>query len=163
MVSLKINNISTNLTLILQEMVKNQNICKYLNYNQKNPLSQNNLTLPLNSLIMTKIFPYPFDVSTVDEDMSNVRVYYPKGDFTNNQVIENTDVFFDIIVAKNLWLVNDGTSLIRPYEIMKEIYNDFQNKSVSTVGRLKFKRFIHVPVNKSFDCVRLVAEMFTLG
>lgn len=163
--SLKINNISSNLVLIMQEIVNNQTLCKYLNYNQSNPLTQANLTLPANSLIMTKVFPYPFDVKTEQIDISQLRIYYPKGDFGSNQVIENTDIWFDIVVAKSkeLWLVNDGTALIRPYEIMKNIINHFDGKSVSTVGRLKFNRFYHVSVNEKFDCVRLVAEMFTIG
>lgn len=149
----------------MQEIVNNQTICKYLNYNQSNPLTQVNLALPANSLIMTKVFPFPFDTKTEEVDISHLRIYYPKGDFGSNQIIENTDLLFDIVVAKSkeLWLVNDGSSLVRPYEIMKNIINHFDGKSISTVGRLKFKKFIHVSVNEKFDCVRLIAEMFTLG
>lgn len=160
---MRLNLLSPNLVLILQEIVKYQNICKLLYYNTSTPLSSADLTLPANNLILTKIFPYPFNINVVTEDCSQIHVYVPSGDFEDNRVIENINICFDIIVAKNLWLINNnGESLIRPYEIMKELINIF-NKSVSTVGRIYFKRFIHISVNDNFDCVRLIGEMMTLG
>lgn len=147
----------------MKEVTENQTICKYLNYNQSNPLSQADLSIPATPLIMTKIFPYPFDLGTEQSDVSHIRIYYPKGDFGTNQIIENTDILFDIVVAKKLWLVNDESPLIRPYEIMKSLINHFDGRTVSTAGRLRFRRFLHVGVNDKFDCVRVYAEMFTLG
>lgn len=154
--------LSSNLVLILQEIVKNQNICKLLHYNTSTPLSSADITLPANNLILNKIFPYPFNQNVILEDCSQIRVYVPNGYLENNRIIENTDICFDIIVAKNLWLINNnGQSLIRSYEIAKELVNIF-NKNVSTIGRLNFKKFIHISVNDKFDCIRLISEMMTL-
>lgn len=154
---------SPNLILILNKILTNQTTVKYLNYNLKNPLSQPDLTLPANSLMLTKLFPYPFDPTATIEDQVNLRVYYPMGVFQNNEVVQETQVYFDIIVAKSLWLTNDGQASIRAYEIMRQIVNQFHGQTLSTVGILHFHEFIHLNVNSKFDAIRLIANMTTIG
>jgi len=162
---MKLDLLSPNLLLILNQIIRCQNLCKLIYYNQNNPLSQSDLTLPCNNLILTKIFPSPFNINTTLEDCVELRVYYLSGTFDSIGVVENIDIIFDIVCSKtkNLWLINDGSnSLIRPYEITKELINLF-DQSLSTVGRLKFMRFNHLYVNDKFDCIRLIANMLTLG
>jgi hypothetical protein len=158
---LKLELLSPNLVLLIDEILDNQNICKYLYYDDKNPLGQSTIA-DTSGLLLTKIFPYPFS-SVITEECTQLRLYYPDGEFDSIGKIEQSLVLFDIICHKNLWLINDGTnSLIRPYEIMKELINLF-DQSLSTVGKLKFKRFNHLFVNDKFDCIRLMAEMMTIG
>lgn len=160
----KLDFLSDNLILILNELVNNQTIVKYLNYSQSNPQSQPNLTLPATPLMMKNVLPYPFDPSTKTDNTSQLHIYYPRGDIKNFTVIENEEVYFDIVVEKRTgWLINDGSSSIRPYMIMKEIIRNFDGKSIGTLGKLKFKKFLHVYINERFDCIRLCSEMFTLG
>jgi hypothetical protein len=154
---------SDNLTIILGELIKNQNIVKYLSYNVKNPLSQPDVTLPAKNLIESKIHPYPFDPITTSEEVVEIRVYYPDGAIDDSKAVIETGVYIDIVCAKSLWLINDGKSAVRPYMIMKELFQLFADRSVGTVGRLDFQGFEHLHVNEKFDAIRLHTHMVTFG
>lgn len=155
----KLELLSPNLVLILKEVLNIQNICKLLYYNQTNPLSQPNLILPANNLMFNLVFPYPFNPDVTIQDCSQLRIYYPSGQLKNNEIVGDINLIFDIIVAKNLWLINDGDSKIRPYEIISELISYFSKNSINTVGRLHFERFNHLTVNEKFDALRLIANM----
>jgi hypothetical protein len=155
--------IADNLPLILQEIVKVKEIVKYLTYDLKNPLSQPDVAIPATNLIMTKVFPYPFLPNSTLSDCSEIRVYYPDGIFDGSQEIAQTSLFFDIIVAKGLWLVNDGKSSIRPYMIMHHLVKHFGGQSIGTLGKLHFENFIHMNVDERFDAIRLQASMAVFG
>lgn len=155
--------LSPNLILILGEIINNQNLLKYIVYSDDNPLAQGDLDLPYKSILGGadgQLFPYPFDSTTETVDKTNIRAFYPEGQIHGGQYTAETFIYFDIIVAKSLWLINDGeNSQIRPYKIMTELINTFKGKSLSTVGRLIFHEFVHMSVNKSFDAIRLTATM----
>lgn len=164
---MKLEYLSSNLINILLEILQHQDICKYIHYNQSNPLQQSDLSLPAVFLLKNddetkkRVFPYPFNPSITIEDQTQLRIYYPSLEFKNGQVVEDGMVLFDIICSKNLWLIDGG--LIRPYEIMKLIVNNFHDKSIDTVGKLQFKRFNHIFVNDKFDCLRLTGQIVTFG
>jgi hypothetical protein len=154
--------LSQNLVLILKALINNQNLLKYVVYDETNPLDGVDLELPYVQIIGEegRMLPYPFDNTVEQVDCTNIRVYYPEGEIDESQVIAETYVCFDIIVAKSLWLISDGQSSdIRPYKIMNEIMKTFKDKSVDTVGRLKFTDFTHMSVNDKFHAIRLNAVM----
>jgi hypothetical protein len=155
--------ISDNIPLIISEIVNIQEIAKYLYYNVSSPQSQPDLALPANNLIMTKVFPYPFLSTSVESDCSHIRIYYPDGVFDESGEVLGTSIFFDIVVAKSLWLVNDGKSSIRPYMIMHYLSKHFQSKSIGTLGRICFSNFVHLNVDERFDAIRLQADMTIFG
>ncbi|WJJ55271.1 hypothetical protein QB910_000027 [Dabrowskivirus KKP3916] len=158
----KLDLLSPNLVLILTTLLQNQNICKYLLYNTQNPLAENDIQ-DTTSLMLKYVFPTPFDPEIVNDDTSTLRVFFLRGDFTKEYPIGvQTKVFFDIVVNKQNWLINDGTPKIRPYEIMSEIVNMLDNQSVGTLGKLHFQNFAHMAINLNFDGIRLTADMNTL-
>jgi hypothetical protein len=152
--------LSQNLTLILNKVLTDQSLCKLIAYNDTKPLSQPDIS-DTKTLMLDRLMPYPFDTKAEISDTVQLRVYYIGGDFTSNHVIDETRVSFDIVVAKSLWLINNGKSAVRPYEIMTKLVEMFHEHSIDTVGILKFKSFRHVPFNAQFDCIQLVAEMTT--
>lgn len=160
---MKLGLLSPNLVLLLQEILANQKICKLINYDQKNPYSQPDIE-PF-SLLLNKVFPFPFDPNSTTDEGTQLRVYYQDTNLKNNQIIEDTTIFFDIICAKtpNIWLMDDGESKIRPYEILSELVTHLSDRSIETLGKVRFKRFVHVNVNKEFDCIRLIGDVFTIG
>lgn len=152
---------SDNLILLINELIKIQNLAKYLNYNQENPLSQPDMKLPASSLVMKKIHPYPFDPVTQEEDATEIRVYYPEGAFDTGSM--KTFLHFDIVCAKNYWLLSDEKSGIRPYMIMHEILKHFDGVSVGTLGRIDFTNFAHLHINEKFDAIRLESSVVLFG
>ncbi|MDH6674432.1 hypothetical protein M2277_005124 [Paenibacillus sp. LBL] len=159
----KLELLSPNLVQVLNQLIADKEIAKYLFYNQKNPLSQPDIALPATNLMFKNIFPYPFDLTAAVADSTQIRVYYPNGELHNREIIQDSKIVFDIVVAKSLWLVNDGAALLRPYEIMRNIVGLFSDKSVGTVGRINFSRFFHLTVNDKFDAIRLEGNIITFG
>lgn len=151
---------SRNITVLLNEVLKDSDLCKLIAYNDTDPLAQPNVDDP-KSLMLTRLMPYPFDTRVEITDTVQLRVYYLGGDFINNHQVDRAKVCFDIVVAKSLWLINIGRSAIRPYEIMDKIVDDFKDKSIDTVGKLHFESFRHVPLSPQFDCIQLLAEVTT--
>jgi hypothetical protein len=159
----KLELLSDNLMILIEELLNNQSIAKYLKYNDKDAINKPDILLPANSLLMNKIFPFPFNPNISTDDCSQIRVYYPDGGFDDSQVWLDTDIFFDIVVAKKLWLTSDGQrSSIRPYEIMRHTIEQFKDRSIGTLGKLIFTRFIHMNANDNFDVIRLGAQMSTI-
>ena len=156
---------SDNLIIIIDEILKQQELCKLIHYNEKFPFEQPNLTLPANHLIRTdeKVLPYMFDEKAVLEEQSQLRVYYPEFQFVNGQVVENTLIHFDIICAKTLWLINvGGKGKIRPYEMIKYLVSHLYDRSIGTVGKLRFIGGQQLTVNEKFASIRVFADMMTL-
>ncbi len=156
--------LSDNLTIILGDIINNQNIVKYISYDVSNPLSQADLLLPASDLILNRVYPFPCDPVALVNDSTEIRVYYPKCDFQADSVLGSVEVYIDIVVAKTLWLINNGVkSQVRPYMIIKEIMKQFNNVSSGTVGQLHFDGFVHVNVNTKFDAIRLITTMELFG
>lgn len=150
---------SDNLTLILDELINNQTIVKYLSYNEKNPLSKPDITLPAKSLILSKVHPYPFDPTATTQDSCEIRVYYPHAQFDGSDTVTNTFIYIDIVCARSLWLVSDDKAAIRPYMLASAIHRHFKDRSIGTIGKLRFNAFQHLAVNTKFDAIRLEVDM----
>lgn len=155
--------ISDNIVIIIEELIGIQKLSKYLIHNENNPQHQSDLFLPVKDLVGSKIFAFPFDPIATTTASSNIMVYYPNCEFQSNSVVALAPIYLDIVVAKSLWLINDGKPQIRPYMIMKEIMEHFNDISIDTLGKLHFHGFLHVNVNPQFDCIRLIAESSLFG
>lgn len=155
---MKLKLMSPNLILLLQEILKNQNLCKLINYNVSNPYIQPNING--NSLMLSKVYPFPFSTTVETTEGTQLRVYYQDANFKTNQTISDSTIYFDIICSKSqsIWLINDGSPKIRPYEIMSHLVDHFSEKEIPKIGKLNFRRFIHVNVNDKFDCIRIFAD-----
>jgi len=155
----KLEYLSENIILILQQIMNQQDLCKLIYYNDKNPLSQLDLDLPASGLLLTKIFPYPADDEVVIEEGTQLRVWVPGGVFKGADISIN-DIYLDIVITKNLFLINDGKPQLRPYMIMKELIKAFDGISIDTVGRLNFNRFFHlITIGSNYNTFRIRAEM----
>jgi len=165
---MRLESLSKNIVKIMQELSKNQGLVRLLQYNDDNPFDRNLPDVDGSTLIHPKsvnykIKPYPFDVEAETGETSTIRVYYNSGDFNENEVISETNLHIDIIVAKELWLINDGTnSLIRPYEIMSRVTDMVGKRSLNTTIKLRFDGWQHLAVNTKFDAIRLYSEYFTV-
>jgi hypothetical protein len=155
--------VSDNIVIIIEELIGIQKLAKYLVHNENNPLTQPDLIVPVKDLVGSKIFTYPFDPIANTTACSNIMIYYPQCDFQADGAIAIAPIYIDIVIAKSLWLINDGKPQIRPYMIMKEIMQHFDDRSFNTLGILHFHGFTHVNVNGQFDCIRIIAESSLFG
>lgn len=174
--TIKMEVMSKNIVGIINQLSRNKALVELLtNNNMSLPLLGNPdaLDAKINQSIMdnirnpfsqdAKIFPYPFNADATVEDGSFIRVYFNDGEFNENEVIAESSIHIDIVVARSLWLMNDGTeSLIRPYEIMGRIISLIGKRSVGSPINIKFNGYQHLYVNDKFDAVRLYADYMSI-
>lgn len=147
--------------IILGEVAKNENLRKLIYYSDNNPLELSDVHV--DSLFFKHLFPYPFDPSTIIDDCTQLRVWAPECTF-KHRVIEDIDILFDVIISRNLNIIYvDGSPKLRAVEIMSEIIEIFNEKSIETIGMLRFTGFTHMTVNEKFDCYRLFTEMMNIS
>lgn len=146
---------SDNIVLLINEIIKSQEVVKYLSYNNTNPLSQPDVKLPAKNLVLNRIHPYPFDPLATEDEVVEIRVYYPRSNFELSGAVAQTVLYIDIVCAKSLWLVNDGKSAIRPYMIASELQKLFSGRSIGTLGTFKFAVMEQLSVNDKFEAIRL--------
>lgn len=162
----KLNNLSGNIIEVMKSLSKNDGLVRLLAHDEKNPFlgslraTKENIMNPTNK--DCKIFPYPFDPEATTEDSSFIRVYYNTGEFDNSEVIQETELFIDIVVAKSLWLCNDGQrSLIRPYEIMDRVVDTIGKRGFSSI-KLEINGWQHLAVNSKFDAIRIYSNYWKI-
>jgi hypothetical protein len=189
--AVKPNNLSRNIVQIMQALSKNDGLARLLIHDIDNPfdrkewderpsfdkggyyvqnangkfilppIDKNKLVNPKSD--SSRIHPYPFDIEATIDDRSFIRVYYNDGDFNDNEVIQEMHLCLDIVVAKNLWLINNGTeSLIRPYEIMDRVIDLTGKKSINSTIKINFDGWQHLAVNSKFDAIRLYSNYFSV-
>lgn len=165
---MRLESLSKNIVTIMDELAKNDGLARLLVNNVSNPFSNSLPVIDLSKLTnqksdLCRIHPYPFDPDAQVEDNSFIRVYYPNGQFNENEVIAETQVNIDIIVAKSLWLIDDGLKkMIRPYEIMSRVTDMIGRGSLNATIKLKFSGWNHLAVNTKFDAIRLYSEYMSV-
>ncbi|HXW03440.1 MAG TPA: hypothetical protein VD651_04175, partial [Nitrosarchaeum sp.] len=141
---MKLMTLSDDLVGLIGLLLPNQNLGKLIYYTQSNPLNQPNFnTMDLAPFgKIERYIPQPFDVDFTGDVRNQLHVYFQRLEFKNNSIVEDVDVFFDIITHKSIWTMRDSANKkkIRPYEIAKEII--FQLKDVC-----EFTDLFHIAVN----------------
>lgn len=164
----KLELMSKSIVSTMNELAKNEGLARLLVNNVSNPFDNSHPTIDKSKLIIpnsgeSKIYPYPFDPQATVNDGSFIRVYYNNGELDTNEAIAESQIHIDIIVAKNLWLINDGeNSLIRPYEILGRVIDMVGKNGLNENLRLDIKGWQHLSVNTKFDAIRLYCEYFTV-
>lgn len=165
---MKFNSLSINNIILLEEMLKNQRLLKLIEYNNKNPYSQPDIENTAR-LINNKIKPKPFTEVPTDYQVE-VTAFFPDGDL-DHRVVLNSVVIFQVVVPDIYWLIEEESEhdteticrKIRPYEIMSEIMEVFNEKSIKSVGKLKFSHYGYEPINKDYGMYSLEARIMSLS
>lgn len=163
---MKMESMSKNIVNVMLELAKNEGLARLLVNNDVNPFLKpvnDKSVLINNSSDDSKIFPYPFSPDATISDSSFIRVYYNDGDFNENEVIAESNLHIDIIVARSLWLINDGErSMIRAYEIMGRVIDMVGKRSINSTVKLKFEGYQHLYINPKFDAIRLYCNYMSI-
>ncbi|QPK89728.1 hypothetical protein IEN91_04565 [Bacillus velezensis] len=164
---MKLESMSSNIVNLMTTLAKNEGLARLLTYDVPNPF-ENNLPAPdWRELVKpngskAKIFPYPFSPEATTDDGSFIRVYYNQGEFNGNEVIADSDINFDIIVAKGLWTIDDGErSLLRPYEMLGRVVDLVGRNGIGRT-RLKAEGFQFMYINTKFDAIRLYTKYMSV-
>ncbi len=151
------------ISIITATIQDNKKLAKYLVNNVANPLTCESYVdekdFKPESLILKKIRPYPFDDTSTTKEGTELRIFMHSGELQTEAVVRNSLIIFDVIVAKSLWLTNDGKPSLRPYDMVDCILNHLKDKRISGVGKLHFTEFAHLMINEKFSGVRLFAEV----
>lgn len=154
---------SKNVISVMNALSSMDGIAMLLKNTNKTPYKTAVTEADKKALLMTKIFPYPFDTEATVTDDVFIRIYYNDGEFNSNETIAESQLHIDIIVAKSLWLINDnlGNGEIRPYSLMGRIVDRVGRNNVGGT-KLNFTGYQHLYVNTQFECIRLYAEYMSV-
>lgn len=124
---------------ILNKLVNNQKICRLLKYQVRDPFSDNYEDVDGIDLLNRQILAVPkvFDAST--EKMSYIVAVFDN--FVVNQFnpeFKISTVRFDVACPYDEWVLDENS--LRPYLIMQEIDNMFNQAKLSGIGNLQFHR-----------------------
>ena len=124
---------------ILNKLVNNQKICRLLKYQVRDPFSSEYEDVDGVDLLNRQILAVPkvFDAST--EKMSYIVAVFDN--FVVNQFnpeFKISTVRFDVACPYDEWVLDENS--LRPYLIMQEIDNMFNQAKLSGIGNLQFHR-----------------------
>lgn len=124
---------------ILNKLVNNQRICRLLKYQVRDPFSDKYKDVDGIELLNKQILAVPkvFDAST--EKMAYIVAVFDN--FVVNQFnpdFKISTVRFDIACPYDEWVLDENS--LRPYLIMQEIDNMFNQGKLAGIGNLQFHR-----------------------
>lgn len=124
---------------ILNKLVNNQKICRLLKYQVRDPFSDKYEDVDGVDLLNRQILAVPkvFDAST--EKMSYIVAVFDN--FVVNQFnpeFKISTIRFDVACPYDEWVLDENS--LRPYLIMQEIDNMFNQAKLSGIGNLQFHR-----------------------
>lgn len=124
---------------ILNKLVNNQRICRLLKYQVRDPFSDKYEDVDGIELLNKQILAVPkvFDTST--EKMAYIVAVFDN--FVVNQFnpdFKISTVRFDIACPYDEWVLDENS--LRPYLIMQEIDNMFNQGKLAGIGNLQFHR-----------------------
>ncbi len=128
--------LGANLQKIINRLISNKDLLKLLYYNDKDPLSQPDLTEKqikeevLEKLI--KIIPRIGPKETANSIIS-IRVVSARRNLENNEFRDIT-IAVEIFVPLTQWIIKDSN--LRPFAIMGEIQKSLDNKKINGLGKM---------------------------
>lgn len=154
--SIKFKHISTNRMKILNELLGNQRLLKYIFYLDEQPLSNEDVNP---SVVRDKNFVFTkFDESIITETEIKIfftteNIIFPRGNTT-----APTFYMMDIILHNKYWTMY-RSMIERPYAIADEIAKSIDQKSIAGVGRVWIGEAPSYKVNQSHAGVSLRIEV----
>lgn len=159
---MKFDLMSRNTMILIDECLKNQSLIKLIDYNGMKPSSQPDIKNK-GRLVMNKIFPSPATLEVPTDQQTNLRIFFSSGVLQNDEVL-NSQIVFQVVLHNNLWNIvrEDGGKAIRPLDIMSEIVDIFEKKTISTLGVIHFDNYSWQHIDKDYSLYNLNATAMTL-
>ena len=140
---IELSNIDNILRNISQKIIQNEDIAKCLKFNTPDALSQTITdderyelyNQDINNLENTRVIFRPFNNDVIEDQRSEIRIYYASF-APDNPYLVKARVGFDIIVCNELWRLDGGRQ--RPTTLFKGILQSLNGQLVDGVGELVF-------------------------
>lgn len=130
----KFEQVNTYINDTMLLLINNQNLCKLLEYSVDDPFQELDIA-ETDTLLYNKIYPFPKVPKTETEKSSTLCVFFD--DFrlgSDNRGTKEGTIIFNVIVHNDLWRMT-GTGMLRPYAILSEIDNIFNNERVMGIKK----------------------------
>jgi hypothetical protein len=152
--------LAVDLQIVVNKIVKNDNICKLLYYNSPDALSQPNLTPEQKSELMNKNIKV-VPVLEKDNETSNlIIVQFDK--FIPNETDATTYIefiiSFDIFCYSKNWILDDY--MLRPYKIMSELNTMFNMSKLRSSGPINFIGASSLLINENLSGYSLMYKVY---
>ncbi|MEK4008337.1 hypothetical protein [Paenibacillus sp. FSL H3-0333] len=131
-------------------LIDNQNLCKLLEYPVDDPFQEADIE-ESDTLLYNKIFPYPKVPKVETKKSSSLCIFFD--DFrigSSNRGTKEGTIIFNIVVHNDLWRMT-GTGMLRPYSILSEIDQIFNNERVMGIKKLQFDKARFLYVNENYS------------
>lgn len=128
--------IGENLKLIMKRLMANQTLVKLLYYEDKDPLSQPDLTEEqLKNLIYNKHIKIIPQIGSKETAQSIVVIRVTKGQKNiDNDEFRNITITLEIFVPITQWFIKNEN--LRPFLILGEIQKSLDGKTINGLGKL---------------------------
>ena len=127
-------------------LLESQNLCKYLYYNNSEPLNNPDID-DTSSLLFKKIYTIPKLPDVSNEQGSYLVVMLDSVKLDNNLTVKEVIVKFHIIVHINQWVINGA---LRPYKIIHEIETLLNNQRITGIKKMQMDHVKFKKVNNDF-------------
>lgn len=149
--SCKFKHIENNLIKLLEVLLSNENLKKYIYHLSDDPLNQP--TVEADLLETNNIILNLFDSEILDEQRVTLFINPYEGDL-RSQPLSDLTFTIDIIVPSSKWLLR-GLGQIRSFRIADEIAKDIDQKNVMGIGECEITRFRIYKVNNNYSGMTL--------
>lgn len=124
-----------NLFKVLDQLVQNQRICRLLKYQNSDPLSEELEDVDGIELLNKQIIIVPKIPENEDIECSYIIVVFDKYVVNpNNADYKLSTLRFEVVCPYEEWLINEDS--LRPYLLMQEIDNTFNEAKLGGIGKL---------------------------
>lgn len=150
--SMKFKHLSTNRMKIVNVLLKNQRLLKYLTYLNDNPLSGENVSAGVvlkNNINLTK-----FDEEILSD--TKISVFFTTGNirFIKGQTTSDTVYTMDIVLPNKYWTIYSNM-MERPVEIVNEISKSIDQQRVAGIGEVWISSVNTGKVNDDYAVLNL--------
>ena len=153
--NLKLNILSRNLLVSLEEINKNEKIVKLLGNNNDEPLKND-----IKDIIFKNIFIEPFNMEIPQEQKTELRIFFPEGIFESANVLSTSTIYFQIIIHNSLSRIKiNGEKTLREFEIMNELITIFSKNSINGLGNILFQGYQYAHIDKDYHMYTLMGEI----
>ena len=127
--------IGENAQKIINRLLNNQDLIKLLYYNDKDPLSNPDLTKEqIKNEVYNKLIKVIPRIGPTEYAKSMIAMIISDGMPNENNEFEDIIIQFEIFVPMTQWIIKDTN--LRPFKIMGELQKSLVGKSINGLGKI---------------------------